>query len=336
MVKVGILGAGRISAYHAAGFLRAGAQIVGFADPRPDAAALSAKRFGGEPVADERALIALRPDVIAIATPHDLHVAQAAMALRHGIDVFLDKPLALSATEGQQLVQLAQSLGRNLGVNHNLLFHPAVVAARPYLGGLGQLVSAAAWSEGWLDITPWDFRLDRARTGGGAWFDAGPHLLYTLENLVGPFEHLVGLPATGRSRLGGEDTIALCGRFANGAVATMRISYAHVAPQSRRPWPAGWQQGFELHGVEGALRVLVTPTGRVETLREKDDDWTVRATDLPFDASFDGSIASFLAARTATGCQDTGRQSVAVLHRIEQALQERTRVEQSTSAGRPA
>jgi predicted dehydrogenase len=319
-VTVGVLGAGRISHYHAEGFSRAGARIVGVADPRREAADSLAQRFGALAVADEEALFALEPDVVVIATPHDLHGPQATKALNAGIDVFLDKPLALSAAEGAALADLAAGLGRNLGVNHNMLFHPAIVEARTHLSGLGRLVSASAWSEGWLDIAPWDFRLDRVRTGGGAWFDAGPHLLYTLDALAGPFTDLSGLAATGPSRLGGEDSFAACGRFANGAIASLRVSYAHTAPGSRLAWPDGWQQGFELHGTDGALRVLVTPVGQVETMQADDRDWTIRATGLPFAASFWGAIADFLATRTHDGQQQTARKSVQILTWIEEAL----------------
>lgn len=320
-VKVGMMGAGRIARYHAEGFRRAGAEMVGVADPRAEAAAALAGAFGAADVADQEALIALRPDVIVIATPHDLHVPQAERALRAGIDVFLDKPLALTSAEGERLVALADALGRNLGVNHNMLFHPAVAEGRRRLGGLGRIVSASAWSEGWLDLAPWDFRADRARTGGGAWFDAGPHLVYTLADLVGPFEALLSLPSTGPSRLGGEDTIAACGRFESGAVASFRVSYAHTAPGSRLAWPAGWQQGFELSGTEGAIRILATPVGRVEFAAAADRSWRIVADDLPFAASFDGAIADFLERRTSGGC-DTARHSVQVLRWIEQALAE--------------
>jgi UDP-N-acetylglucosamine 3-dehydrogenase len=319
-VTVGILGAGRIAGFHAEGIRRAGAEIIGVADVRPDAAAELAERFGGIAVAGEDELIRLRPDVIVIATPHDLHVPQAMRALRAGIDVYLDKPLALTSGQGLELVQVAAHLGRNLGVNHNLLFHPAVIEGRRLVSGIGRLVSASAWSEGWLDITPWDFRRDRFRTGGGAWFDAGPHLLYTLDALAGPFADLCGLAASGPSRLGGEDTVGAVGRFANGAIATLRVSYAHSGPGSRLAWPAGWQQGFELHGTQGALRILVTPTGQVESMEAEDRAWSVRATDLPFAASFWRAIGDFLDSRTAAGSQDTARKSVHILKWIERTL----------------
>lgn len=320
MTSVGVLGAGRIAAYHAEGFRRAGAQIVGVADVRVEAAKALASAYGALAVQSEDELIALCPDVVVIATPHDLHVSQATTMLEAGIDVFLDKPLALTSKEGTALADHASALGRNLGVNHNMLFHPAVAEARKHLAEIGRLVSVRAWSQGWLDVTPWDFRLDRARTGGGAWFDAGPHLLYTLDALCGPFARLRGLAATGQSRLGGEDTVAVAGRFANGAVASLEVSYAHTAPGSRMAWPLGWQQGFELHGTDGALRILVTPVGQVETMRADDSDWTIRATDLAFSESFSGAIADFLDGRTQAGSQETARKSVQILSWIGQAL----------------
>ena len=261
-----------------------------------------ARAYGARAFPDLEAMIAADGiDVVCIATPHDLHVAQGTAAIEAGLDVFMDKPLALDPAEGRALVDLARRRGRRLGVNHNLLFHPAVAGARRLLreGAIGRPVSAAAWSAGWLDLAPNDFRLSRERTGGGAWTDAGPHLVYTLTDLLGPCTRLAAFPATGPSRLGGEDSVAAAMAFKGGAVASLRISYAFRAPGSDLAWPDGWRQGIEINGTEGALRAVVSPMGSVESFRAGQAGWTTAAAGLRFADSFDGAIADFLAARTA-------------------------------------
>ena len=63
---------------------------------------------------------------IVIATPAKTHYELAKSALSAGKDVFVEKPLALSLAEGEELVELAQKNERILMVGHLMLYHPAV------------------------------------------------------------------------------------------------------------------------------------------------------------------------------------------------------------------
>ncbi|TDW24297.1 Gfo/Idh/MocA family protein [Kribbella kalugense] len=296
MDRVGICGAGRISGFHASAFQRAGLEVVAVADPRLEAAAALATVYGAKPYSGLGEMLdAEQLEVVSIATPHHLHLPQAMMALDRGVDVFVDKPLALTPRDGAAILDRARSLGRVVGINHNLLFHPAVIRAREILdtGILGTVVSIDAWSLGWLDIAPWDFRRDSAMAGGGAWFDAAPHLIYTLAALAGPFERLDAWGATGPSRVGGEDSSVAIGRFESGAVVSLRVSYAYSAPASDLPWPAGWRQGIELNATEGAVRLTVTPTGGLDTYHVGDPHWTHEDLDVDFGVTFDGAVDDF-------------------------------------------
>ncbi|MBC7328637.1 Gfo/Idh/MocA family oxidoreductase [bacterium] len=88
--------------------------------------------------------IALKdPDVqgILIATPAKTHYELAKLSLEAGKDVFVEKPLALSYKEGQELVNLAKAKDRILMVGHLMLYHPAVLKMKEMLdkGELGSL-----------------------------------------------------------------------------------------------------------------------------------------------------------------------------------------------------
>jgi predicted dehydrogenase len=61
-----------------------------------------------------------------IATPAKTHYELAKLALSAGKDVFVEKPLALSLAEGEELVELARKNNRILMVGHLMLYHPAV------------------------------------------------------------------------------------------------------------------------------------------------------------------------------------------------------------------
>lgn len=67
-------------------------------------------------------------DAVVIATPAETHGELARRALEAGKDVFVEKPLCLSLSEAQSLVELATSYGRILMVGHLLWYHPAILA----------------------------------------------------------------------------------------------------------------------------------------------------------------------------------------------------------------
>lgn len=83
------------------------------------------------------------PDIaaVAIATPAETHAELVARALSAGKDVFVEKPLCLSTSEGRALVEQARSAHRILMVGHLLWYHPAVLKLKQLVdeGALGRL-----------------------------------------------------------------------------------------------------------------------------------------------------------------------------------------------------
>ncbi|MEO8191444.1 MAG: Gfo/Idh/MocA family oxidoreductase [Acidobacteriota bacterium] len=78
---------------------------------------------------------------VAIATPAETHGELVRQALLAGKDVFVEKPLCLSAVEGRGLVQLAADRGKILMVGHLLRYHPAIEKLKAMVdaGELGRL-----------------------------------------------------------------------------------------------------------------------------------------------------------------------------------------------------
>lgn len=78
---------------------------------------------------------------IAIATPAATHYQFVKQSLLAGKDVFVEKPLALTVEEGQQLVELAVKKHRILMVGHILQYHPAVIKLKEliFAGKLGKI-----------------------------------------------------------------------------------------------------------------------------------------------------------------------------------------------------
>lgn len=78
---------------------------------------------------------------VALATPAVTHFPLALQCLAAGKDLFVEKPLALRAEEGRQILEAAHTAQRVLVVGHILEYHPAILALRQLIdsGKLGQI-----------------------------------------------------------------------------------------------------------------------------------------------------------------------------------------------------
>jgi UDP-2-acetamido-3-amino-2,3-dideoxy-glucuronate N-acetyltransferase len=78
---------------------------------------------------------------VTIATPAETHYELAKKFLLSGKDVFVEKPIALTVKEGEELVEIAEKQGRILMVGHILQYHPAVIKLKELIsnGSLGKI-----------------------------------------------------------------------------------------------------------------------------------------------------------------------------------------------------
>ncbi len=89
-----------------------------------------------EAVLENRAI-----DAVAVASPAEAHYGMVKKALRAGKHVFVEKPLALSVPEAEDLHETALRLDRRLMVGHILLYHPAMIKLKEIIdsGHLGKI-----------------------------------------------------------------------------------------------------------------------------------------------------------------------------------------------------
>ena len=67
---------------------------------------------------------------VALATPAETHAELAIQAMRAGKDVFVEKPMALSISDAEEMQKVANETGSILMVGHLLEYHPAVLKLR--------------------------------------------------------------------------------------------------------------------------------------------------------------------------------------------------------------
>lgn len=130
MIKVGVFGTGHLGKFHLNNWKEIpGIDLVGFYDPNDETAAAVADQYGLQRFTNEDALIDAC-DAIDVVTPTHLHFAVCEKAIRKGRHVFVEKPLANTMQEAEQLVKLVQESNVKLQVGHVERFNPAFMAAQ--------------------------------------------------------------------------------------------------------------------------------------------------------------------------------------------------------------
>ena len=130
-VRVGVVGAGALG-YHHVRLFRAvdGATLVGFHDSRPDRAQQVATELGVRAFDSIEALVDAC-DALTIAVPTPAHHAVATVALEKGRHLLIEKPLAASLAEADDLLAIAKRTGALIQTGHVERFNRAVRAALP-------------------------------------------------------------------------------------------------------------------------------------------------------------------------------------------------------------
>ncbi|MBX3413831.1 MAG: Gfo/Idh/MocA family oxidoreductase [Pirellulales bacterium] len=132
-LRLAVVGAGHLGRVHAriAKGLD-GVELVGIADPVQPAREALAAEHGVASFAHHRELLG-RVDAAVVAAPTRFHHAVACDLLAAGIHLLVEKPLASSLVEADEMVALAERCGRVLQVGHVERFNPALTAALPHV-----------------------------------------------------------------------------------------------------------------------------------------------------------------------------------------------------------
>jgi predicted dehydrogenase len=227
---------------HQAGRMRF--QLAGVCDLIPAsaerAADLAHAMLGHRPhifasFADMRAALPL--DGIGVTTMPDAHVDLGIEALRAGVDVMVEKPIALTVRQGKRLVDVARETGRKLAVAENYRRDPINRLAKALIdaGAIGRPFLAVQNSSGSGEnvvITPWR----HLRKKCGIVVDMGVHYTDIFEYLLGHIESVTGMNAVvDKQRKGAdgamfpadaEDLSVGVARFKSGALGNWLLSMA--------------------------------------------------------------------------------------------------------------
>jgi myo-inositol 2-dehydrogenase/D-chiro-inositol 1-dehydrogenase len=248
MIRVGLLGAGRIGQIHGRNVAASHeAQLVAVADAIPAAARALAKLAQATSRSVEEIIAAKDVDAVMICTPTDTHADLIEMAAKAGKAIFCEKPVDLSASRVARTLRRADASGIPLMIGFNRRFDPNLAALKKRLG---------AGAVGGIEIVtimsrdPSPPPLDYVKRSGGLFRDMMIHDFDMARFLLG--EDPVEVQAMGSSlvdpeigKVGDVDT----------AVVQMRTSTGKLCQISNsRRATYGYDQRIEVHGSKGLLR----------------------------------------------------------------------------------
>ena len=156
---------------------------------------------------------------IAIAAPAARHYELTKLALGAGKDVFVEKPLALTVKEGEELVKLAQENGRVLMVGHILQYHPAVMK-------LKELISAGALGK-LQYVYSNRLSIGKLRTEENIWWSFAPHDISVMLMLLDDEPESVAAFGGAYVSSGIYDTTLTTMNFPNGIKGHIFVSWLH-------------------------------------------------------------------------------------------------------------
>jgi predicted dehydrogenase len=233
-IGIAIVGAGLIGREHLA---RVAAhprcRVAALVDPAPDAAQLAQRTGCAHHPSLDGLLQGPLPDAAIVGTPNALHAPQAEALLARGVPVLVEKPLADTVAAGEALLRAVRRSGVPLLVGHHRRHSAAIVAARACIeaGTLGRIVALNATTlvakpAAYFEVA-W-----RRQPGGGPVLINAVHDIHSLRTLGGDIVAVQAMSSNAVRRFDVEDSAAVLLEFAGGALGTLIVSDAAVAPRS--------------------------------------------------------------------------------------------------------
>ncbi len=200
MIKVGVIGLGRMGMLHLMNATKIeGVKVVAAADSSKKALKKAEILGVKELFEDYHKLLNTSSDIdaVIISLPNFLHPESIRLALEEGLNVFVEKPLANTVEECEEIAKLVRKSGRRLMVGHCLRFLEVIEKMKDSLdkGIIGRLEVATleevingpfAHPRVPAPVSDWWF--DPKKSGGGALLDIGYHMIDLFRFFAGDAE----------------------------------------------------------------------------------------------------------------------------------------------------
>ena len=327
--KIAVVGAGLVGQRHIAAMSQVpGVELTAVVEPGPTEQSV--------PVFADLAEMfdAVTVDGVILSTPTLLHVEGGLECVTRDVPVLIEKPLAASANDAQELIDAAKAKDVPILVGHHRRHNPIIQKAAALIdeGAIGQVRAAqvTCWfykPDDYFDVAPW-----RKKAGAGPISVNLVHDVDLMRHFLGEVVSVQAQMAPSMRGFENEDLAAAVLRFASGAVCTITVSDSVVSPWSweltsrEYPiYPATNESCYLIGGSEGALSI---PDMRLWQHEGGTSWWNpIKATAMPVSSSdpLINQIAHFedvirgKAAPLVTG--EEGLKTLRVVEAIQMAAQ---------------
>ncbi|MCT9929287.1 Gfo/Idh/MocA family oxidoreductase [Planotetraspora sp. A-T 1434] len=248
---------------HLPGVAAIGGSVVGVHDVDTEKAKRAAADLGCSAFDDLDGLLEQPADVAVVLAPHRLHHDLVVRCLRAGLHVLVEKPIAVTAADADQMCAEAERADRLLAVALQQRARPEVrhaqrLIAEGFLGEVRRVELVSSWPRrsSYFGTAPW--RGTWAGEGGGVLVNQGQHDLDLLCLLAGLPDRVTARTRVVQHPVQTQDTAAALLEWAGGAYGTLHVTTA----------AADEVQRIELTGTAGRMRL--TP-GRLDLWRSAVD-----------------------------------------------------------------
>lgn len=249
-VRVAVIGAGRIGQVHAGNLCRrvSGVEVVSVCDIDGSKATVLADKYAIPHATDDVDHVFERGDIdaVIIGSSSDSHFALVQQAAAAGINIFCEKPLALSEDDILDAISICEHAGVLLQVGFNRRFDPNVeeIVRSVRSGKIGKVYTLRLTSR-----EPWPPTPDYVRHSGGMFLDMSIHDFDLARYVLG--DEVVEVSVTGGCLIdpaigaeGDVDVATISLRFESGVIGVI---------ENTRATPFGYDQRLEVFGSDGAL-----------------------------------------------------------------------------------
>lgn len=240
-VRIGVIGTGGIarSSHLPAYTALDTAEVAAICDVSPDNLATAGERFDIAPqdrYADYRDLLA-RDDVDAvdICTPNQVRLDPLIAACEAGKHVLVQKPMARSIEEANQMIDAARKAGVKLGVIYMGRFSPAYALVKRLIdaGAIGRVTALREKTghSGGLRLPEQSWRRSFENVAG-SWSLLCVHTADRFRMLAGPVRSICAIGKTLVVPMTGDDNFSATLEFASGSLGTMESCYHMIPPDN--------------------------------------------------------------------------------------------------------
>ena len=181
MLNVGLVGCGRVSEIHMNAYKNIPeAKVIAVSDINIERAKAFAQKYGIEKVYDNALKLFEMKDLdfVDICTPISTHAKLACEAAKHGQNIFLEKPMARSSKECDEIIHEVYKNKVKLCICHNQLFLPTVIKAKALIDSdnfpLAYFKVSVRESAELIGAPKWIMTPEQ----GGALWETGTHAVY--------------------------------------------------------------------------------------------------------------------------------------------------------------